>query len=281
MIFVQPKSLEEAAQVVRAWRGRPGETCLPEDYEGWHFEAGKPIDRKINFVKLAILTGYPIPEGFRHWDQVIKNSNGHWQSMAHWAAEQKYPFPADFDGWGLLDFSGTPVIHAFMRHAERVPDGFAQWDILDSDGLMVAHAYPMLVFKPLPPSFDDWHLRDKEGETVAHHAVYCAHFMSYPSLLSFPDDPAIWRLRNDKEDKEGKDGKGDMVLHAAVRYGLNVPESLPIALWHEHSKDGKTAIAMAREFGHAHLVAQYEALKLAAGIQIDKTVKSSFQRGAV
>ena len=59
-----------------------------------------------------------------------------------------------------------------------------------------------------------------------------------------------------------------MVLHAAVRYGLNVPESLPIALWHEHSKDGKTAIAMAREFGHARLVAQYEALKMRESVQV-------------
>ena len=249
-------------QVVRAWRGRPGETRLPEDYEGWHFEAGKPIDRKINFVKLAILTGYPIPEGFRHWDQVIKNSNGHWQSMAHWAAEQKYPFPADFDGWGLLDFSGTPVIHAFMRHAEHVPDGFAQWDILDSDGLMVAHAYPMLVFKPLPPTFDDWHLRDKEGKTVAHRVVSAAYFTSLPGILSFPDDPDIWRLR------DGKKAQGDTVMHLAASCGMRIPDSLPLEMWHSTSPSRETPLSLAVKNGHAHLLAQYEALKMRESVQM-------------
>lgn len=265
MNIVQPESLEEAVQIVRAWRGRPGEARLPEDYDGWHFEAGKPIDRKINFVKLAILTGYPIPEGFKHWDQVVKKDVDRTQSLAHWAAEQKHAFPANFSGWDLMDSRGTPVIHTFMKHAECVPEDFCRWDIQDKRGVTTAHAYLDLVHQPLPPSFTQWDLRNNEGDTVAHEAVYCACFMSYPHLLSFPDDPAIWRLRNDKE---GKDGKGDMVLHTAVRYGLNVPESLPIALWHEHSKDGKTAVAMARELGHAHLVAQYEALKMREDVQV-------------
>ena len=272
MIFVQPKSLEEAVQVVRAWRGRPGETRLPEDYEGWHFEAGKPIDRKIDFVKLAILTGYPIPEGFKHWCQVVKKDDGHWQSLAHWAAEQRHPFPADFFGWDLLDSRGIPVIHTFMKHAERVPEGFCRWDIQDKRGFMTAHAYLNFARDPLPTSFMQWGLLDSDGQTVAHRAIHLAIFFDDDRLISFQDDPAVWQLRN---------GQGAMVLHAAVSHGMTIPESLPIELWHEPDQQGRTAITIAREYGHAHLLAQYEALKLAAGIEVSKTVKSSFQRGAV
>lgn len=272
MSIVHPESLEEAVKIVRAWRDRPGETRLPEDYEGWHFEAGRPIDRKINFVKLAILTGYPIPEGFKHWDQVVKKTNDHWQSLAHWAAEQKYPFPADFEGWGLLDFRGTPVIHTFMQQTERVPDGFTQWEILDRDGLTVAHVYPMLVFKPLPPTFDDWHLRDKEGKTVAHRVVSAAYFTNLPGILSFPDDPDIWRLR------DGKKAQGDTVMHLAASCGMRIPDSLPLEMWHSTNPSRETPLSLAVKNGHAHLVAQYEALKLAAGIEVSKTAKSSFRR---
>lgn len=259
MSVVQPKSLEEATQIVRAWRDHPGETRLPEDYEGWHFEAGIPIDRKINFVKLAILTGYPIPEGFKHWCQVVKKDDRHWQSLAHWAAEQRYPFPADFFGWNLLDSRGIPVIQAFMRHAQRVPEGFCRWDIQDKRGVMTAHAYLNLVRQPLPPSFTQWDLRDADGQTVAHHATLSAHFYDDDRLMSFGDDPAIWQLRNDQ---------GDMVLHVAVRHDMNIPETLPLSLWHEPNEQGKTAIAMAREYDYANLVAQYEALKMCEDVQV-------------
>ena len=51
--------------------------------------------------------------------------------------------------------------------------------------------------------------------------------------------------------------------------------------WHLANKQGQRVIDVAREAGNQALVAQYEALELVAGIQVDKTVKSSFRRGSL
>jgi len=86
-----------------------------------------------------------------------------------------------------------------------------------------------------------------------------------------PHERAIWQLRTVSEG-------GDTVLHLRAALGGSIPECFPIEDWHLANANGQRVIDVAREAGHAALVAQYEALAMYAEINYNSLSNAKFTR---
>lgn len=239
---------KEALSILRSWKKTSA--MLPEGFD-W---AGR-----VDLFLEAINNDYPLPGDWDLWTKTlsIESNTSADISVAHWAAQRGYVFPDDFKFWGLKDAQGDPVIHTLLKGFWSPPASFKDWSITDNKGIPATHIYLANIRKPFPDGFDAWTVRSPIGSTAAHMAVLAAASERTPGLAWLPEDRAIWMLR----DRAG--WEGETVLHLAARCGVEIPAMFSWEDWEMENPDGESVIALARQGGHLHLVAQYEALVLA------------------
>jgi len=255
---------KEALSILRSWKKTSA--MLPEGFD-W---AGR-----VDLFLEAINNDYPLPGDWDLWTKTlsIESNKSSDISVAHWAAKRGYVFPDDFKFWELKDAQGDPVIHSLLKNFWTPPAGFNAWSITDDKGIPATHVYLANIRKPFPEGFDAWSIRSPLGRTAAHMAVLTAASERDSGAGWIPEDRAIWMLM------DRTDWKGETVLHLAARCGVAIPGLFSREDWEMENPDGESVISLARQGGHLHLVAQYEALVLAAQLE-DRPTSARISRKA-
>lgn len=281
MAFLKTDTPEyrEATAIISGWvsSGRR----LPPGFDGWVASSAAGFQKQMPLVDLAIRRHYPLPENFPHWEKKIVKADNTSTTVAHFAAEHGYPFPASFAFWGIKNSRRRMVIEVFLGHKYMLPPDFDQWRLRSEvSGETVAHLYLMELGRPMPASFNEWGLVNRIGSTVAHEAVRVAFDLSDDSIGALPPDRSIWLL--ERRDRHTGENDGNTALHLRAALGGSIPDIFTLEDWHLRNPREKSVIDLARETGRAHLVAQYEALKMRSEIEgLDRPVsRPRIARGA-
>lgn len=214
--------------------------------------------------------------------------------LQHWKTT-KLRLPDRFEGWhykpGMTEDEQMALVDLAITHQYPIPADFScsfpdgrglGWDKVfrkfNGKFRLLAHMAADRCY-PFPAHFAGWHFTDSNGWTVAHVAAAATFHANTTDPACLPHERAIWHLRIAQ--RNGSDEWGDTVLHLRAALGGSIPECFPIEDWHLANAKGQTVIDLAREAPHAVLIAQYEALRLASGIGLERAVKSSFRRGSV
>lgn len=261
-------NFDQAADIIKQWK--TSDIRLPPNFD-WstrkegHMPNGPgSFHVRMPLLDLAIKTGYPLPDDHALWSQRIERFEGGWFTVAHYAVQQGNIFDFSFSHWDLKDCNGRPVIHTLIHSRMTPPAHFSQWEIKNERGLSAAHAYLYSLRKPLPEGFTAWAIRDELGWTTAHVAMKLAADTGQHEIACLPEDRALWLLEKDLERPAPEGTRAGTVLHAAAGRGLPVPDIFSIEDWHLKNEHGYSVIDLARKGMNRRLIAQYEALVLAA-----------------
>lgn len=261
-------NFDQAADIIKNWK--TSDLRLPSDFdwstrkEGQTLSGAGSFPVLMPFLDLAIKTGYPLPDDHTLWSQRIERFEGGWFTVAHYAVQRGNTFEFPFSHWALKDSDGQPVIHALIRSRMTPPAHFSQWEIKNTRGLSAAHAYLYSLQKPFPEGFTAWTIRDELGWTTAHVAMKLAADTGKHEIARLPEDRALWLLEKNLERPAPEGTRAGTVLHAAAGRGLPVPDIFSIEDFHLKNEHGYSVIDLARKGMNLRLVAQYEALVLAA-----------------